>query len=106
APKSNAVITAIDSAIADVRAGKLGHVPPHLRDAHYSSAKKLGHGVGYKYAHEYPHGVAKQQYLPGALEGAEYYVPTDHGQEAQMITRMASLAELLGRKDAKTQKGQ
>ena len=50
APKSNAVITAIGAAIADVRAGKIGPVPPHLRDAHYGGAKKLGHGVGYSYA--------------------------------------------------------
>ena len=61
APKSNAVIAAIDQAIADVRTGRIGTVPAHLRDTHYSSAQDLGHGVGYRYAHQYPHGVAAQQ---------------------------------------------
>src|SRR5690625_5158034 len=58
APKSNAAYTAIDAALADVRAGKAGAVPAHLRDTHYSGAKKLGHGQDYKYAHSYPHGIA------------------------------------------------
>ncbi|MDR1767843.1 MAG: replication-associated recombination protein A, partial [Propionibacteriaceae bacterium] len=98
APKSNAVVNAIDSALADVRAGKIGQVPPHLRDAHYSSAGELGHGVGYRYAHDFEHGVARQQYLPDALEGARYYEPTDHGAEEQMVGRLAALEELLGRK--------
>ncbi|MDR1833038.1 MAG: replication-associated recombination protein A [Propionibacteriaceae bacterium] len=95
APKSNAVITAIDNAIADVRAGKIGLVPPHLRDAHYSSAQRYGHGVGYQYAHNFPHGIARQQYLPDELEGAEYYVPTDHGQEAAVAERLGAINELL-----------
>ncbi|MDR3070262.1 MAG: replication-associated recombination protein A [Propionibacteriaceae bacterium] len=95
APKSNAVVLAVDSAISDLRAGKIGQVPAHLRDAHYQSAKKYGHGVGYKYAHDFPHGVAAQQYLPDELEGVRYYVPTDHGQEALVLERWATLQELL-----------
>lgn len=97
APKSNAVIVAIDAAIADVRAGKTGAVPAHLRDAHYSGAKAHGHGVGYSYAHDCEHGVAAQQYLPDELIGASYYRPTDHGNEAALGERLATLNQLLGR---------
>ncbi len=97
APKSNAVVTAIDEAVADVRAGKIGLVPAHLRDAHYSSANALGHGIGYQYAHDFEHGVAAQQYLPDELEGVRYYRPSDHGAEAAMAERLPLLEELLGR---------
>jgi putative ATPase len=97
APKSNAVVMAIDAALADVRAGRIGLVPPHLRDAHYAGAAKLGHGKGYVYAHDAPHGVAAQQYLPDELAGARYYVPTDHGNEAQIADRLAMIDDLLGR---------
>ena len=99
APKSNAVIVAIDAAMADVRAGRIGAVPPHLRDAHYASAGAYGHGKGYRYAHDFPHGVAAQQYLPDELAGAVYYRPTDHGNEAGMADRLATLNDLLGRDD-------
>ncbi|MDO5676567.1 MAG: replication-associated recombination protein A [Propionibacteriaceae bacterium] len=95
APKSNAAYLAINEAIADIRAGKGGLVPPHLRDAHYAGAEKLGHGKGYKYAHDYPHGVAPQAYLPEDLVGTEYYIPTDHGQEAAIAERVAVLRTLL-----------
>lgn len=97
APKSNAVIKGIDAAIADVRAGRIGTVPPHLRDAHYPGAKAHGHGSGYQYAHDAPHGVAAQQYLPDELAGAKYYEPTDHGNEAALAERLAMLEELLGK---------
>jgi len=97
APKSNAVVNAIDSAQADVGRGKGGPVPPHLRDAHYSTASTYGHGVGYQYAHDFPHGIAAQQYLPDDLTDAAYYVPTDHGAEAQVKERMPVIEELLGR---------
>lgn len=97
APKSNAVIKAVDAAIADVRAGRIGTVPPHLRDAHYASAGDYGHGKGYRYAHDFPHGVAAQQYLPDELAGATYYRPTDHGNEAGLAERLATLNELLDR---------
>lgn len=95
APKSNAVIVAIDEALADVRAGRIGQVPPHLRDAHYPSARGLGHGVDYQYAHDAPFGVAAQQYLPEELLGAGYYRPTDHGNEVAMTERLEQLTALL-----------
>ncbi|MGA4668488.1 replication-associated recombination protein A [Propionibacteriaceae bacterium Y1923] len=97
APKSNAVYLAIDAALADVRAGRVGQVPPHLRDAHYAGAEKLGHGQGYQYAHDAPNAVARQQYLPDELEGARYYRPTDHGNEATLQTLVDDLDKLLGR---------
>ena len=83
APKSNAVVVGIGEAMADVRAGGIGRVPPHLRDAHYPGAERLGHGSGYVYPHDVPGGVAAQQYLPDELVGRHYYRPTDHGAEAR-----------------------
>jgi putative ATPase len=97
APKSNAVVMAIDGALGDLRAGKIGLVPPHLRDAHYPGAAKLGHGTTYLYAHDAPHGVAAQQYLPDELVDARYYRPTDHGNEAQIAERLDVIENLLGR---------
>ena len=97
APKSNAVITAIDAALADVAAGRVGLVPPHLRDAHYAGAKTHGHGQGYRYAHDEPHAVAAQQYLPEELVDARYYRPTAYGAEAALGTRLQRIEELLGR---------
>lgn len=73
APKSNSAVCAIDAAIADVRAGKTGSPPDDLRDAHYKGSAKLGHGLGYKYAHSYPGHWVKQQYLPDMLKDAKYY---------------------------------
>ncbi len=87
APKSNAVTTALAAATADVRAGKIGPVPAHLRDAHYSGAKKLGHGKTYKYSHDEPYGIAEQQYAPDAVLDAEYYRPTALGAEAAIKER-------------------
>jgi len=95
APKSNAVVTAIDAAIADVQAGRVGLVPPHLRDSHYATASRYGHGDGYRYAHDWPHGVAPQQYLPDELADARYYTPTDHGAEAQIAERLPAIESLL-----------
>jgi len=95
APKSNAVVTAIDTAIADVQAGRIGLVPAPLRDSHYATASRYGHGVGYRYAHDWPHGVAPQQYLPDELEGATYYKPTDHGAEAAIAERLGVISALL-----------
>jgi putative ATPase len=83
APKSNAVIVAISEAMADVQRGLVGPVPPHLRDGHYKGARKLGHGEGYKYAHDHPGGVAAQQYAPDVVHGREYYRPTRHGAEGR-----------------------
>jgi putative ATPase len=83
APKSNAVIVAIGEAVADVKQGLVGPVPSHLRDAHYKGARELGHGKGYKYAHDHPGGVAEQQYAPDVVHGKEYYRPTRHGAEGR-----------------------
>ena len=100
APKSNAVVTAIGAAMADVEAGRIGLVPAHLRDAHYAGAKAYGHGEGYQYAHDQPHAVAAQRYLPDELAGAEYYRPTDHGAEAALADRLRRINELLGRTES------
>jgi putative ATPase len=83
APKSNAVVVAIGEAAADVKRGLVGPVPSHLRDAHYKGARELGHGKGYKYAHDHPGGVAEQQYAPDVVHGKEYYRPTRHGAEGR-----------------------
>ena len=96
APKSNASYVAIDAAIADVRAGRAGTVPAHLRDAHYSGAESLGHGAGYRYAHDDPRGVVGQTYLPEKLAGARYYTPTERGFERQITQRLATIREILG----------
>lgn len=95
APKSNAVIRAVDAAVADVRAGRAGPVPPHLRDAHYPGARPLGHGGGYVYAHDAPHGVAAQQYAPDELAGVEYYRPSTHGAERGVSARLTRLRQIL-----------
>ncbi|GAA3831489.1 replication-associated recombination protein A [Nocardioides panacisoli] len=95
APKSNAVTTAIGAALADVRAGKIGNVPSHLRDAHYPGAKKLGHGVGYVYSHDEPFGVAEQQYAPDVVADAEYYRPTELGAEAAVKQRWDRVRKII-----------
>ena len=102
APKSNAVVKAVDAAIADVRAGRIGTVPPAMRDAHYPGAKQHGHGQDYVYAHDAEHAVASQQYLPDELSGVRYYLPTEHGNEAAMAERLRVLEELLGRRLPRT----
>lgn len=95
APKSNRSYKAMDAALADVRAGKSGTVPPHLRDAHYAGAQKLGHGTEYVYSHDEPHAVAAQTYLPDELAGARYYDPSDRGFERSVTERMAKIRALL-----------
>jgi putative ATPase len=95
APKSNAVILAIDAAIADVKAGKVGPVPPHLRDAHYAGAKKIGHGSSYQYSHNDPRGVASQQYAPDVVDKVDYYQPTRRGGEAAYAEALAKIREIL-----------
>jgi putative ATPase len=95
APKSNAVIKAIDAAAADVRAGRIGAVPSHLRDAHYSGSKKLGHGKGYRYAHDEPFGIARQQYAPDVVADAEYYRPTSLGAEAAVKERWERIRRMV-----------
>ncbi|MEI2713349.1 MAG: replication-associated recombination protein A [Nocardioides sp.] len=95
APKSNAVIKAIDAASADVRAGKIGQVPPHLRDAHYGGAKKIGHGASYVYSHDEPFGIAKQQYAPDVVIDARYYEPTSLGAEAAIKERWERIRKIV-----------
>ena len=84
APKSNAAYLGIDKALSDVRNIRIKTVPPHLKDAHYSGSKDLGHGIGYKYAHDYPNHYVEQQYLPDELLGTVYYAPTDNGVERRI----------------------
>jgi putative ATPase len=95
APKSNASYNAINAAIADIRAGKAGSVPPHLRDAHYPGAKTLGHGKGYVYSHDAPRGVNQAQYLPDELTGTAYYQPTSRGSEATLGPRYQVLRSII-----------
>lgn len=95
APKSNAAYVGIDRAIADIRSGKAGRVPKHLRDAHYPGAKRLGHGKGYAYPHDDPIGVVPQQYLPDPLRGAVYYTPTEHGNERDVSARLGKLRRIV-----------
>ncbi|GAB3666462.1 replication-associated recombination protein A [Nocardioides korecus] len=95
APKSNAVIKAVDAASADVRAGKIGPVPSHLRDAHYAGSKKLGHGKGYQYSHDAPFGIAEQQYAPDVVADATYYVPTSLGAEGAVKERWERIRRLV-----------
>ncbi|GAB2700995.1 putative ATPase [Microbacterium marinum] len=93
--KSNAAYTAINAAIADVRAGGFGRVPVHLRDAHYAGAKRLGHGKGYVYPHDLEVGVATQQYLPDELRGRRYYEPTARGVERDIGARVEKIRKIL-----------
>ncbi|RYP86099.1 replication-associated recombination protein A [Nocardioides guangzhouensis] len=95
APKSNAVIKAIDAASADVRAGKVGPVPAHLRDAHYAGAKKVGHGASYTYSHDEPYGIAEQQYAPDVVADARYYQPTNLGAESAIRERWERVRKLI-----------
>ncbi|MEQ4520113.1 replication-associated recombination protein A [Pseudarthrobacter sp. B907] len=95
APKSNAAYLGINQAIADVRAGMGNGIPAHLRDAHYPGSKQLGHGKGYKYAHDAPHAVATQQYPPDDLVGRNYYEPTGNGAERDISTRLERLRKII-----------
>jgi putative ATPase len=98
APKSNAVTTALGAAMADIRAGKAGAVPAHLRDGHYSGAQALGNAVGYRYAHDHPDGVVPQQYPPDELVGADYYQPTGRGAEREIGGRLQKLRSIIRRR--------
>lgn len=97
APKSNAVTTALGAAMNDIRAGKAGPVPAHLRDGHYSGAAGLGHGRGYRYPHDDPDGVVAQQYPPDDLAGVEYYRPTGRGAEREIGSRLGKLRAIIRR---------
>jgi putative ATPase len=95
APKSNAVVRAIDAAQADVRAGLAGDVPPALRDSHYPGASKLGAGARYVYPHDVADGVVRQQYPPDELVGRDYYEPADRGAERPITERLARLRAVI-----------
>jgi putative ATPase len=95
APKSNAVIAAIDAALADVRAGATGPVPAHLRDGHYAGSARLGHAQGYRYPHDAPEGVLAQQYPPDQLVGRDYYQPSDRGAEQPIASRLPKLRRIV-----------
>jgi putative ATPase len=97
APKSNAVVRAINAAQADVQAGLAGPVPVHLRDSSYYGAKRLGHGRGYRYPHDYPEGVIPQAYAPDQVAGRSYYEPSRHGAEARYAERSERIKQILGR---------
>jgi putative ATPase len=97
APKSNAVTTALGAAMADIRAGKAGLVPAHLRDGHYSGAAGLGNAQGYRYPHDDPDGVVAQQYPPDEVVGTDYYRPTTHGTEREIAGRLEKLRAIVRR---------
>ncbi|CAJ1193606.1 putative AAA domain-containing protein [Companilactobacillus paralimentarius] len=93
-PKSNSGMVAIDDALADVRDGKASSIPDDLKDAHYSGAKKLGHGLEYKYPHDYPNSWVEQQYLPNNLVNKKYYQPKNTGKYEQALNlRMKQIQE-------------
>ncbi|MGW6931639.1 replication-associated recombination protein A [Lentzea sp. NPDC054927] len=95
APKSNAVTTAINAAMSDVRKGAIGAVPAHLRDGHYAGAAKLGNAQGYRYPHDVPEGVLTQQYAPDDLVGRDYYEPTGRGAERAVAERLPRLRKVI-----------
>ncbi|MBU5426770.1 replication-associated recombination protein A [Tissierella pigra] len=90
APKSNAAYMGIDKALEDIRNKEIGKVPSHLRDGSYPGAKKLGHGMGYKYPHDYENAFIPQQYLPTEFIGKKYYEPTENGYEKEIKKRFLS----------------
>ena len=93
APKSNAASSAVFQAMEAVeKTGNLP-IPPHLQDAHYKGAAKLGHGTGYKYAHDYPNNYVRQQYLPYELDGREFYKPSGNGYEVKIREHMRRIRE-------------
>ena len=92
APKSNSIVNAIFSAMEAVRETP-ATIPPHLCDSHYKGAQKLGRGIGYEYAHDYPKHFSKQQYLPDALVGRKFYEASENGYEQQIRRHMDWLHE-------------
>mgnify|MGYP000810600359 FL=1 len=91
APKSNSACNAIFAANEEVRRSGNLPIPAHLQDAHYKGAAKLGHGTGYKYAHDYPNDYVEQQYLPYELSGREFYQPSGNGYEVKIREHMARI---------------
>ncbi|MFZ0832600.1 MAG: replication-associated recombination protein A, partial [Mycobacterium sp.] len=95
APKSNAVVAAMSAATSDIKAGKAGLVPTHLRDGHYAGAAALGNAIGYRYSHDHPDGVVPQQYPPDELVGVDYYRPTERGNEREIAKRVERLRAII-----------
>lgn len=93
APKSNSAVNAISEAMETVKNTMTAPVPSHLQDAHYKSSSKLGHGIGYKYAHDYPNHYVEQQYLPDEIKNARFYEPGDLGYEKQIKEHLQKLRE-------------
>ena len=94
APKSNSAIMAIDAAMDLVAHSKTCPIPAHLQDAHYKSAAKLGHGIGYLYSHDYPYHYVKQQYLPDELEGTTFFNLSDNGYEKKIKEHFKEIGKL------------
>ncbi len=99
APKSNALTLAMAEARELIRNGESPNVPAHLRDSHYRGASKIGHGDGYRYAHDAPHHVVKQRYFPDGVQPRPLYRPTDMGREEALAERLAWLDEIFERPD-------
>ncbi len=91
APKSNSCTNAIYAAMDNVKSTITDQEPAYLRDSHYSGAAKLGHGIGYKYPHDFPGHYVKQQYLPDSVQGMHFYQPSDQGEEVEISKRLTSL---------------
>ncbi|SDQ47238.1 Recombination protein MgsA [Virgibacillus subterraneus] len=87
-PKSNTAYVALDKALADIRSGKSGDIPAHLKDSHYQGAKKMGRGMDYKYPHNYENGWIRQQYLPDSIKNKDYYQPKDTGKFEQTLMQV------------------
>src|SRR5699024_10083248 len=87
-PKSNAAYKALDEALSDIRSGKSGDVPAHLKDSHYQGAQKMGRGIDYKYPHNYENGWVNQQYLPDTIKNKNYYKPIDRGKFEQRLKQV------------------
>ncbi len=105
APKSNAAVCAIEEAMKTVAATGNLPVPSHLQDAHYKGAAKLGHGLDYKYAHNYPNHYVEQQYLPYELSGKEFYRPSGNGYEAKIREHMKRIRKEAGENGGKEEEG-
>lgn len=93
APKSNSACNAIFEAMSAVKNQRSMPVPVHLQDSHYGGSAKLGHGIGYKYAHDYPNHYVKQQYLPDGMEGQVFYRPSENGYESNIVEHMRFLRQ-------------
>ena len=96
APKSNAAVNAISEAMDTVKETGNLPVPVHLQDAHYKGSAKLGHGVGYQYAHDFPNHYVNQQYLPYELNGKEFYRPSGNGYEVKIKEHMRKIRREAG----------